>query len=86
MQEENESHCDTTTNATSYSSSCYNCLLTFFSPCWCRNEIVIVLLGLDNSGKSTLISTIRFITNKMNIYFLKYNLLFSNVKTLHSSI
>ncbi|KAG0569145.1 hypothetical protein KC19_6G068200, partial [Ceratodon purpureus] len=38
---------------------CCNCILTIFQTCLCRDDIVILVLGLDNSGKSTLISTIR---------------------------
>uniref|UniRef100_A0A7I4BVT6 Uncharacterized protein n=2 Tax=Physcomitrium patens TaxID=3218 RepID=A0A7I4BVT6_PHYPA len=56
MQEQNDRTC---AHSTSCSQCCFDCLFEIFHSCWCHNDIVILLLGLNNAGKSTLLSTIR---------------------------
>lgn len=57
MQEQNDRTC---AHSTSCSQCCFDCLFEIFHSCWCHNDIVILLLGLNNAGKSTLLSTIRY--------------------------
>jgi len=68
MQEENESHGDNAPNATNNNSNFCSCLFAIFYSCHSRDDIVILVIGLDNAGKSTLISTIRYLPHSFYFY------------------
>jgi len=74
MQEKNESHGDNAPNATNNNSNCCSCLFAIFYSCHSRDDIVILVIGLDDAGKSTLISTIRYLSCLFIYLFSKHSM------------